>query len=121
MAIEDFFNHRCSIYHIQEDSTSPGWGLPGSPDFTYPDTPDIEHLPCHFNVGASENMIQQDPYNAYIYTGKLNLPAGTDVRVNDKIIREDTGMEFVAQSPEDIRGHHMTVVVQRKGTYSDAL
>ena len=36
MAIEDFFDHRCSIYHTQQESTSPGYGLPGSPKFKYP-------------------------------------------------------------------------------------
>ena len=39
MAIEDFFDHRCSIYHTQQESTSPGYGLPGSPKFKYPKQP----------------------------------------------------------------------------------
>ena len=42
MAIEDFFDHRCSIYHTQQESTSPGYGLPGSPKFKYPKQPDLE-------------------------------------------------------------------------------
>ena len=45
MAIEDFFDHRCSIYHTQQESTSPGYGLPGSPKFKYPKQPDLEEVP----------------------------------------------------------------------------
>ena len=45
MAIEDFFDHRCSIYHTQQESTSPGYGLPGSPKFKYPKPPDLEEVP----------------------------------------------------------------------------
>lgn len=44
MAIEDFFDHRCSIYHTQQESTSPGYGLPGSPKFKYPKQPDLEEV-----------------------------------------------------------------------------
>lgn len=121
MAIEDFFNHRCSIYHLQETTTSPGYGLPGTTSYSYPTKPDIEHLPCHFNLNAGTDMQQEQPYNEYLYTGKLNLPAGTDIRVNDKIVREDNGLEFYALPPENVRGHHMVVKVQRKGGAKSAL
>ena len=53
MAIEDFFDHRCSIYHTQQESTSPGYGLPGSPKFKYPKQPDLEEVPCHFGVRSA--------------------------------------------------------------------
>lgn len=121
MAIENLFNHRCSIYHLQEQTTSPGWGLPGETEFSYPATPDLEHVPCHFNVGAGTQMVQESPFNLYLYTGKLNLPAGTDIRLNDKIVNEASGLEFTAQVPQDIRGHHMTVTIQRKGNIEAAL
>lgn len=121
MAINDLFNHRCSIYHLQEETTSPGFGLPGQTTYSYPDTPDLSGVPCHFNVGASTQMIQESPYNLYLYTGKLSLPTGTDVRINDKIVNEATGLEFTAQIPQDIRGHHIIVSIQRKGTIDAAL
>lgn len=121
MAIEALFNHKCSIYHLREETTSPGWGLPGESVFSYPDTPDLEHVPCHFNVGASTQMIQQEPYNTYLYEGKLNLPAGTDIRLNDKVVNEDSGLAFTARVPQDIRGNHMTVQIQRKGGVDSTL
>ena len=55
MAIEDFFDHRCSIYHTQQESTSPGYGLPGSPKFKYPKQPDLEEVPCHFGVRSASS------------------------------------------------------------------
>ena len=59
--------------------------------------------------------------NTYLYTGKLQLPAGTDVRANDKIVNEENGLDFTAQVPQNIRGHHMTVTIQRKGNIEAAL
>ena len=98
MAIEDFFDHRCSIYHTQQESTSPGYGLPGSPKFKYPKQPDLEEVPCHFGVRSAS---------------KLTLPAGTDIRLNDKIVSSETGLEYTAGQPRNIRGHHMTVKIYR--------
>ena len=121
MAIENLFNHRCSIYHLVEETTSPGWGLPGQSTYYYPAAPDLSGVPCHFNEGAGTQMIQQEPFNTYLYTGKLNLPLGTDIRLNDKIVNEANGLEFTAQVPQDIRGHHMTVQIQRKGGVDSAL
>lgn len=121
MSIENLFNHRCSIYHLVKTTTSPGYGLAGQTTYSYPKTPDLSGVPCHFNVGASTELAQQSPFNTYLYTGKLNLPAGTDVRVNDKIVNEASGLEFTAQVPQDIRGHHMTVTIQRKGGVEAAL
>ena len=94
MAIEDFFDHRCSIYHTQQESTSPGYGLPGSPKFKYPKQPDLEEVPCHFGVrSASIQIAQQQPQNDMDSDIKLTLPAGTDIRLNDKIVSSETGLE----------------------------
>lgn len=120
MAIEDLFDHRCSIYHLGEHEVDKGYGIVTT-EYGYGETPDLEHIPCHFNVNASAQMVQQEPMNTYLYTGKLNLPAGTDIRLNDKVVNEDNGIEFTAQIPQDIRGHHMTVTVQRKGNIEAAL
>lgn len=114
MAIEDFFDHRCSIYHNQQESTSPGYGLPGSPKFKYPTQPDLEEVPCHFGVrSASIQIAQQQPQNDMDSDIKLTLPAGTDVRLNDKIVSSETGLEYTAGQPRNIRGHHMTVKIYR--------
>ena len=81
MAIESFFDHHCSIYHNQQESTSPGYG--------------------------------QQPQNDMDSDIKLTLPAGTDVRLNDKIVSSETGLEYTAGQPRNIRGHHMTVKIYR--------
>lgn len=114
MAIEDFFDHRCSIYHTQQESTSPGYGLPGSPKFKYHKQPDLEEVPCHFGVrSASIQIAQHQPQNDMDSDIKLTLPAGTDIRLNDKIVSSETGLEYTAGQPRNIRGHHMTVKIYR--------
>ena len=118
MSIENLLNHRCSIYHLIKTTTSPGFGLPGQTTYSYPKTPDLEHVPCHFKVNASAEMVQESPMNTYLYTGKLSLPQGTDIRLHDKIVNEESGLDFTAQVPESIRGHHMIVMIQRKGSIS---
>ena len=99
-------------------ATSPGFGLPGQTSYSYPKTPDLEHVPCHFNVNASAEMVQESPMNTFLYTDKLSLPQGTDVRLNDKIVNEESGVDFTAQVPQSIRGHHMIVMIQRKSNIS---
>ena len=104
MAIEDFFDHRCSIYHTQQESASPGYGLPGSPKFKYPKQPDLEEVPCHFGVrSASIQIAQQQPQN----------DMDSDIKLNDKIVSSETGLEYTAGQPRNIRGHHMTVKIYR--------
>ena len=41
MSLERLLNHTCDIYHAQESAASPGYGLPASPTFSYPEEPDI--------------------------------------------------------------------------------
>ncbi len=114
MAIEDFFEQRCSIYHLEKIVVDMGYGIT-STKYGYPEVPNIENVPCHFNVEASAGLNQTEVANEYLYTGKLQLPVGTDVRVNDKIIESSTGLEYYAQVPRTVRNHHTIVMVQRKG------
>jgi len=46
---------------------------------------------------------------------KLTLPAGTDVRLNDKIVDCATGLEYTAEQPIDVRGHHTFVYIKKAG------
>jgi hypothetical protein len=46
---------------------------------------------------------------------KLTLPTGTDVRINDKIVDCSTGLEYTAEQPRDIRGHHIFVYIKKTG------
>jgi len=122
MAFEDLLDHKCAIYHMAESSKSMGYGIQAS-DFDYPAVPDLDNIPCHFNVKNNGNgsMEQTEDANEYIVVGKLQLPPGTDVRVNDKIVDLTTGLVYTAEIPRNIRDHHMMVQVQRKGKVKGAI
>lgn len=115
MAIGDFFDHKCDIYHITAHSDSPGYGLPDSgAKYSYGSTPDISDLSCHFGVKPSTiTIIQKEPYNDSNARIKLTVPSGTDIRINDKVVDKDSGYEYTAEQPRNIRGHHIFVYIKR--------
>ena len=116
MSLEQLLNHSCDIYHAQEGVASPGYGLPSSPTFSYPKEPDISGQICHFGVkSASITITQTAPANLMDAKIKLTLPAGTDVRRNDRIVDCMTGLEYTAEQPINIRGHHVFVYIKRTG------
>lgn len=113
--IEDFYNDLCDIFHICEEKKSLGYNLPSSPAHSYPAEPDIASLPCHFSVKSqSVSVEQQEPQAVMTARIKLILPAGTDVRLNDRIINKSTGYEYTAELPQNIHGHHIYVYVKRR-------
>ena len=90
MAFEQFLNDLCDIYHVQKDTGSPGYGLNKQPTFSYPAEPDVPGIACHFGVKSESTSINQTaPVNVKESRIKLTLPTGTDVRLNDKIIRQE--------------------------------
>lgn len=116
MSFNKLLNHTCDIYHLQKTSASPGFGLKESPSFSYPDEPDINASRCHFNSGGtvgSTNINQKEPQNIFSSRVKVNFPKGTDIRVNDKIIHLETGYEYTAEAPTQIRNHHITAILKR--------
>ena len=114
MALEDFFDHKCNIFHLHQTSNSRGYGLPASTEFSYPNVADIAEQPCHFSVKSSKLVIVRgEPQRDLDADLKLTLPKGTDIKVNDKIVDCDTGYEYEAEVPRNIRGHHITVQIHR--------
>lgn len=114
--IEDFFDHKCNIFHIVKTSSSPGYGLPAGSDerYGYGSKADISEVPCHFGVKSSSiTIIQGEPQNDMDARIKLTLPIGTDVRLNDKIVSLETGLEYTAEQPRNIRDHHIFVYIKR--------
>lgn len=112
--IENFFDHKCDIYHVKADEDSPGYGLPASIKYEYGDEPDIAALNCHFGVKTSNiTIIQQPPYNSMEARIKLTLPIDADIRLNDKIVDCDTKFEYTAEQPRNIRNHHKYVYIKR--------
>ena len=120
MAFEDLLDHRCAIYHMRKGSKGLGYNIE-TESFDYPAEPDMPEVPCHFNVSDSGSITQTEDANEFIVVGKLQLPAGTEVRLNDKIVNLDTGISYFAEIPKNIRGHHIVVNVQRKGKVRGAL
>lgn len=114
MSLENLLNHTCDIYHIVGGEKSPGYNLPASPSFSYPEEPDISGQACHFGVrSASITIAQTAPVNLMDARIKLTLPIGTDVRLNDKIVDCETGQEYTAERPINVRNHHLFVYIKK--------
>lgn len=114
MSLENLLNHTCDIYHVVEREKSPGYNLPASPSFSYPEKPDISGQTCHFGVrSASITVTQTAPANLMDAKIKLTLPIGTDVRFNDKVVDCATGREYTAEQPINVRNHHLFVYIKK--------
>jgi hypothetical protein len=114
MSFETMLNHKCDVYHIHRADASPGYNLPSSPSFSYPDDPDLVGLTCHFGVkSGTQVVVQHEPQANYEAKVKLTVPLGTDIRLNDKIVNTETGYEYTAEVPVRIRQHHMFVMIRR--------
>jgi len=102
------------VYHIVKTDSSPGYNLPASPLFSYPDEPDIAGLRCHFGVkNGTRSIVQNEPQANFEARIKLTYPLGTDIRLNDKIVSLENGYEYTADIPVKIREHHMHVWLRR--------
>ena len=112
--IENLLDHSCDIYHLTKTASSPGYGLPSESNFSYPAKADLEGVSCHFGIKNSQVVVvQREPQQDYDARIKLTLPAGTDIRVNDKVVDNDSGYSYTAEIPRNIRGHHIIVYVKR--------
>ncbi len=124
MALEDFFDHTCTLFHVDKQEKDLGFGVKDDSSFFYPDIPEEKDMdiPCHFSVKSGTYQIaQEEPQNAYAARLKLTLPIDTDIRKNDKVVSGVTGLSYVAELPRNIRGHHIIVYVNRSGTIKEAL
>lgn len=114
MSLEALFDHKCDIYHLQKEDKDPGYGLSPTPAFSYGKEPDITSQTCHFNVKSRSVVIAQTaPVNLMDAKIKLVLPIGTDVRCNDKVVDCDTGLEYTAEQPINVRNHHIFVYLKK--------
>ncbi|MCM1295971.1 MAG: YqbH/XkdH family protein [Muribaculaceae bacterium] len=111
----DFLNDRCDIYHLTEKASRRGYGIDDGTTYEYPDVPDIENVKCHFNrQRVVAPIYSQSPYRTYQGATKLQLPLGTDVRLNDRIVDRVTGAIYTASVPYIVgRNHHIAVEISR--------
>lgn len=122
MSIEDFFDHTCTIYHLTTEKTEIGYGITSGETKAYKVSADIERQKCHFHVKSDDmRLVQSEPYRAIEGTVKLSLPDGVDIRINDKVIWEDTGLCYRAGLPRRIRGHHITAILYRMDGHKGAI
>lgn len=112
MSFRSLLTDKCNIYHLQETSSSPGYGLPGESKFKYPETPDLFDVPCKFTE-KGQTITQGEPGAEIVHSFNVILLPGIDVRLNDKLVWNR--MEFKAQIPQKIKNHHIEVAVVRKG------
>ncbi len=116
MSLGSLLNHLCDIYHNREKQAVLDWGLPAASSFSYSDEPDISSQKCHFGVRSQTITITQTaPANRMDAKIKLTLPAGTDIRLNDKIVDCMTGLEYTAELPVNVRDHHIFVYIKKVG------
>ncbi len=108
--------HTCDIYHLKKTAESPGYALREAPHFSYGENPDLRGVKCHFcsKYRYRDTLItQREPTNEYDGRIKLVLPINTDIRLNDKVVDTSQGLEYTAQIPKVIRGHHISVFIKR--------
>ena len=114
MAFIDLLDHKCNIYHLKKTEKSPGFGLQPSEVFDYPENPDEKEVICHFGVESLETSVEQkNPQNVLREKIKLTLPIETDIRINDKIVDCESGLEYTAERPKPVRNHHIFVYIKR--------
>lgn len=115
MSLDALLNHKCNIYHLQSVEKQVGYGLPVTKEFKYSDEPDCTDVKCHFCTADTGLSLQTaHAYNAVSASVKLVLPVSTDVRINDKIVDTETGYEYTAEVPRNIRNHHIFVMLTRR-------
>lgn len=121
MAIENFFRHRCDIYHISAVSKTAGYGLPSSEKtLVRPAEPSLSDAPCFFSYPDTDGITEKEPTTVFTGANELSLPAGTVIHYGDKIIDRRFNVEYTAGFPEDVRGKYIVMPLTRR-TVQEAL
>lgn len=114
---EDFFNHRCNIYHLKDDKVDVGYGIQATVIKKPSKVADLKEIPCHFHIrqnGHGMRIVQKEPYSEITGTEKISLPTGTDIRMNDVIEDCQTGIKYRANIPKEVHGgHHIIATLFR--------
>lgn len=119
---EDFFNHRCDIFHLVKNQEEGCYGIRGKERMVSEKTPSEENVCCHFHTKSNSlQIVQEEPYRKLTGEVKLSLPIGTDIRKNDVVKSRETGMYYRADFPKNIQGHHLTVVLWREDGLKGAI
>lgn len=113
---EDFLNHKCNIYHLQDEPVNIGYGIKAD-NVKVPQTEsEKKDIPYHFHVKMNNylQVVQKEPYSGVEGKTKLSLPAGTDIRMNDTVEDCRDGLKYRAGKPIEVYGgHHIVVTLSR--------
>lgn len=121
---EDFFNHKCNIYHTENAAVNAGYGIRQERVKVTGRTVSVEDVLCHFHVKANDTIriVQDKPYSTVDGEVKLSLPFGTDIRENDIVEDCSNGVKYRAGFPRSIHGnHHIVVKLTKEGGVKSAL
>ncbi|MCZ4248272.1 DUF3599 family protein [Bacillus amyloliquefaciens] len=114
MSYERLLTDRCDIYHERVSAPKAGrFGIPAEklqPDFSYPEIPDAEGVPCLF-VEKQQQLIQLEPDHKVYQRYLVHFPKETVLRVNDKIVWEDQA--YILEMPKKARQHHWEAIAVR--------
>lgn len=120
MSVENFFRHKCDIYHATYIGKKVKYGLPSSEkELSYSDKPSIANKRCFFSF-SNTSTTENEPMTVFQGANKLSLPADTEIYPGDKIIDKRFNIDYTAGLPEDIRGKYIIVPISRR-TVQEAL
>ena len=112
---DDFLNHRCDIYHLEEKEQTAGYGIKTGKVLRHEAEPSLKDVRCHFHTTSNFLRIEQnEPYLSITGESKLSLQIGTDIRENDKIRDCQSGHFFICDIPRNIRDHHISVKIRNE-------
>ena len=116
MAIEDYFRHKCDIYHATSTDKTGKYGLPSSEKkLSYPDAPSITDVSCFFDFSnTSATITEVEPKAEFLGANELSLPAETIIHQGDKVVDKRFNIDYTAGFPENIRGKYIVVPISRK-------
>lgn len=112
---EDFFNHTCNIYHLEDESTDIGYGIRATDVKKPQKKADEKEVRCHFYIRSNGvKIVQKEPYSSADGEMKLSLPVGTNIKMNDTVEDCRDGLMYRAGKPMEVHGgHHIIVMLSR--------
>ena len=113
---EDFLNHTCNIYHLSDETVNVSYGVKAASVKKPQQKPAEIGVKCHFHIRTNSGIrvSQKEPYSVLAGEGKLTLPPGTDIRLNDMVEDCRNGVKYRAGLPKEIHGgHHIIVDISR--------
>lgn len=121
---EDYMDHICNIYHLEETSVKAGYGIRPADIRAAEAEASEKAVPCHFHIKANNSVriVQKEPYSFIDGDVKISFLSGTDIRKNDVVEDCRNGIKFRAGIPKEVHGgHHIIVTLSPLEGVSEAL